>query len=122
MTITTIGRDRIEARVENVKKCLFFYHNTLEFIENIDLEMESWICLQLFIGLPKTVMYTYKAMKTVLNEVLLMEIQRTLNYMKFRPMKCSIWRMFPLNATLPLKFVSLCVTYIIVSAQFTSLM
>ncbi|XP_046972387.1 uncharacterized protein LOC124539107 [Vanessa cardui] len=136
--------------------------------------MESWICLLLFVGLPKTVMFTYKAMKAALSkdyvtlnptyiyfynglntvvliclpailfelisnevdnirsilisnslvcsdEVLLLEIQRTLDYMRFRPMKYSICRMFPLNASLPLKFVSLCVTYIIVCAQFTSL-
>ncbi|XP_050355224.1 uncharacterized protein LOC126776617 [Nymphalis io] len=56
------------------------------------------------------------------DEILLLEIQRTLDYMKFRPFEYNIWRMIPLDASLPLKFVSLCVTYIIVSAQFTSLM
>ncbi|XP_047537841.1 uncharacterized protein LOC125071565 [Vanessa atalanta] len=55
-------------------------------------------------------------------ELLFMEIQRALEYINIRPLEYSIFRMFPLNAFLPLKFVSLCITYIIVSAQFTSLM
>ncbi|XP_045454534.1 uncharacterized protein LOC123663938 [Melitaea cinxia] len=54
------------------------------------------------------------------NKLLLSQIQKTLNYIKLRPLKYSIWRIFYMDALLPLKIVTICVTYIIVVTQFTS--
>lgn len=52
------------------------------------------------------------------DEALEQEIQHALNYLRLRPFEHNICRILPMGICLPLSFLSLCVTYVIVLAQF----
>ncbi|CAH0402258.1 unnamed protein product [Chilo suppressalis] len=47
------------------------------------------------------------------------DIKRFINYIEVRPMKFAVWRVVPLDWTLPIVLINLSVTYLIVMIQFT---
>ncbi|XP_039759673.1 uncharacterized protein LOC120633516, partial [Pararge aegeria] len=53
------------------------------------------------------------------DETLHLEIQRALQHINLRPCQYQVCRMMPLGVSLPLSFVSLCITYVIVLVQLT---
>ncbi|XP_037977300.2 uncharacterized protein LOC119694612 [Plutella xylostella] len=44
-----------------------------------------------------------------------------LRYLQLRPLRCSVWRLLPVDLTLPVSLLSLCTTYLIVLIQFSDL-
>lgn len=49
------------------------------------------------------------------------EINLFLQYTKIRSFRYRIWRIIPINISLPLELVNLCITYVIVVINFTHL-
>ncbi|KAJ0172346.1 hypothetical protein K1T71_012319 [Dendrolimus kikuchii] len=47
------------------------------------------------------------------------DIQRLINYLEARPFKLRACRVVPLDGSLPILILNLCVTYLIVIIQFT---
>ncbi|KOB69617.1 TPATPA infgustatory receptor 30 [Operophtera brumata] len=49
------------------------------------------------------------------------DVQLFIQYTEFRPFKYRIWRIIPINISLPLVLINLCTTYVIVIINFTHL-
>ncbi|XP_045504418.1 uncharacterized protein LOC123701050 [Colias croceus] len=61
----------------------------------------------------------WKQILSCTDEKLLLETRQAYLYMKLRPFKITIWRAIRLNLSMPISYISVCISHLIVVIQFT---
>ncbi|XP_023940644.1 uncharacterized protein LOC112047677 [Bicyclus anynana] len=173
VAVNVIGDKRLRHKVETIKKALDAYNYLVEFIEDLEPQLELWLFFTVLIYFPKAVLFMRNAMMLIIHKELLtfrtfwvvftllytillgtwpmilfemtknevdiikdilfkqyladndetlrLEIQRALQHIEQRPCQYKVCRMMPMGVGVPVSFVSLCVTYVIVLVQLTPL-
>ncbi|XP_034835221.2 uncharacterized protein [Maniola hyperantus] len=71
ITVNIIGVKRLRYKINNIKKCLDVYDCLMNYIENMDPELEIWLFFTVLIYFPKAVIFMRNAMVLILNKELL---------------------------------------------------
>ncbi|KAG6443561.1 hypothetical protein O3G_MSEX002891 [Manduca sexta] len=99
--INIVNKNNVMNNINEVRRCLLDYNNLLDNFHDIEEE------LQYLVGL--SVMY----------ESLRYELELALDYVTRRPFNFVLFGAVPLNMDVPVGIISTCITFIIVTIQFT---